>query len=51
MNIKIINLGTMEILSVDPVELHERGMPDGFIVADNITTDEWIEIIKKNKEN
>lgn len=42
--IKLINLETGEVQEIDVYALRERGIPEGYRVADDITTDEWIEL-------
>jgi hypothetical protein len=41
-NVKLINLSTGEVREVDSYKLAEMGMPDGFEMAENLTTDDWI---------
>lgn len=42
--IKLINLETGDVIEADVYVLRENGIPEGYRVADDITTDEWIEL-------
>ena len=42
MNEKIINLKTGEVLECDPYQLREHGLPDDFVLVDDVSSDEWI---------
>ena len=48
--VTLINLETAETIEADQFQLRSRGMPDGYVVADGVTTKEWIEAIQKAKE-
>lgn len=42
--VKLINLDTGETIDADPDSLRDRGLPEDYEVAENITTDRWIEL-------
>lgn len=42
--VKLINLDTGDVMEVDSYVLIEKGIPDGYRVADIISTDEWIQL-------
>jgi len=47
----LINKETLEVMDrVDESQLRELGMPEGFILADNLTTEEWIQLLEKARE-
>lgn len=50
-NIKLINLSTGEVLNVDPYKLKELGVPVGFVIADDVTVDDWIDALQTALEN
>lgn len=42
MTIKLINLESGETMDADPDALRDRGLPEDYVVADQVTTEEWI---------
>lgn len=40
--VKLINLDTGDVMECESYSLVERGIPEGYKIAKNITTDGWI---------
>lgn len=47
----LIHLETGETMSADSSQLRNLGMPDGYRVADSISTEEWIEALQNAIKN
>ncbi|MFF2532471.1 hypothetical protein ACFVS2_26750 [Brevibacillus sp. NPDC058079] len=44
--ITLLNTDTGETLKSDLLFVHETGVPDGFVIADNLSRDEWIKMLQ-----
>ena len=49
-DIKIVNLKTGEVWNADYYALKERGMPDGFKDASDVTKEELLEMLFERSE-
>ena len=43
--IKLINLSTYETIDADEDNLRDRGLPEGYMIAEDITIDEWTKLL------
>lgn len=47
---KVINLNTLEVREVDPNQFIKRSMLDEFLAVEEVTTEEWLQIVSRFKE-
>lgn len=47
---KIVNLNTLEIREVSPEQITTKSVPDGFRIAYEVTTEEWLQFVASVKE-
>ncbi len=48
--VKLINLDTGELIETDYYVLMGRGLPDGFVIADEVTVEEYAASIRRALE-
>ena len=43
----LINTDTFEVIEADVNEVADRGLPDNLVPADDLSTTEWVAIMRK----
>jgi hypothetical protein len=46
----LVNLGTGETIDADDAPLRELGYPERFVLAENVSVEEWVEALQRANE-
>ena len=47
MSVTLLNLDTLDVIHADEDQLRDRGIPTGYVIADDFSTYEWLALIKQ----